>query len=735
LAADNPPERYRVAAESVGQLVRNELAQRRIPCLSVTVVDDRGPLWSAGFGFGDVIRSRPATGATLYRVGPASQLLTTLAILRLVEQGKLDLNTPASALLPGVLPAGAEARAVTLRHLMNHRAGLCREAPDDLHALKATRLAFAPGTQTKSSLAGAAVAARLAADAAGVAWADLLLHQVIRPADLKDTRFEPADRTSADAASGWMWTPGGRESVAIPTRPNNLLTSSDDLGRLLTALLAGRLLDANSLKLMCTPEVQQPGTEGIGVGVRVTRHDGQRQFAWDATGDGVSVEWLGLPDAKVGVVVIAGRENVTASTGWLARQAARQLVAARDGRPLPSPSFREIVAGIDAGLTGVFAVGDDSRPAVRISQVGPRTWAWAFVGGRPYEVVRTRDGLHVEFAANVMPGFKPDGPDKIRIGQTVYKRLRDSGAPPEHERWAGLIGEYVSGPRRAAVFEDAGRLYAQVENIYAYPLVEGGPNSFHFPNYGLFAGEPITFDGEGREVRIGGVRYRRDPLLRTDGAAFRIAPRRPVADLLKDALAATPPAVKGELARPDLVDLATLDPAIRLDIRYAGANNFLGVPVYPTARAFLQRPAAEALLRAHRSLAADGLGLLIHDAYRPWHVTKVFWDATPPEQHNFVADPAQGSRHNRGCAVDLTLYELTTGRAVEMPGGYDEFSDRSYPEYAGGTSRQRWYRDRLRRAMAGQGFSVYEAEWWHFDYQDWKKYPVLNIPFERVGQP
>lgn len=204
---------------------------------------------------------------------------------------------------------------------------------------------------------------------------------------------------------------------------------------------------------------------------------------------------------------------------------------------------------------------------------------------------------------------------------------------------------------------------------------------------------------------------------------------------MKEALAATPPAEKGELAQPDLVDLATLAPDIRFDIRYATANNFLGVPVYPTARAFLQRPAANALLRAHRTLAADGLGLLIHDAYRPWHITKVFWDATPTEQHNFVADPAQGSRHNRGCAVDLTLYDLKTGKVVEMPGGYDEFSDRSFPDYPGGTSRQRWYRDRLRRAMSEEGFTVYEAEWWHFDYHDWKKFPVINVPFERVGQP
>ena len=98
-----------------------------------------------------------------------------------------------------------------------------------------------------------------------------------------------------------------------------------------------------------------------------------------------------------------------------------------------------------------------------------------------------------------------------------------------------------------------------------------------------------------------------------------------------------------------------------------------------------------------------------------------------------MADPSQGSRHNRGCAVDLTLYDRKTGKPVEMVGGYDEMSDRSYPDYLGGTSLQRCHRDLLRRAMEEEGFTVYEAEWWHFDYKDWRKYPILNKTFEDIA--
>jgi D-alanyl-D-alanine dipeptidase len=192
------------------------------------------------------------------------------------------------------------------------------------------------------------------------------------------------------------------------------------------------------------------------------------------------------------------------------------------------------------------------------------------------------------------------------------------------------------------------------------------------------------------------------------------------------------PKEKGDFRKPDLVELVKLDSAIKLDIRYATTNNFLGRPVYKEARAFLQRPAAEALIRANRKLRAKGYGLLIFDGYRPWSVTKLFWDSTPQEKKRFVADPSQGSRHNRGCAVDLTLYDLRSGREVEMPSGYDEFTERAHPNYAGGTEEHRRARELLREAMESEGFTIFVFEWWHFDYKDWKQYPLLDIAFNQI---
>ena len=195
-----------------------------------------------------------------------------------------------------------------------------------------------------------------------------------------------------------------------------------------------------------------------------------------------------------------------------------------------------------------------------------------------------------------------------------------------------------------------------------------------------------------------------------------------------------PPREQGDFRPANLVELVKLDPALRLEIRYASTNNFLRRPVYRQERAFLQRPAAEALVRAHATLRPQGYGLLVFDGYRPWSVTKTFWDSATRKQRDigFVANPAEGSKHNRGCAVDLTLFELASGKEVEMPSAYDEFSERAFPSYQGGSAQSRQLRELLRSAMEGQGFTVLPEEWWHFDYKDWPKYHILNVPFEAI---
>lgn len=310
------------------------------------------------------------------------------------------------------------------------------------------------------------------------------------------------------------------------------------------------------------------------------------------------------------------------------------------------------------------------------------------------------------------------------------------GAPAE---WNEFLGIYGRGEDSVILLENDGKLFwrdSRVGQVSIHYLGDGGRFKFSERTERRDDCFSIGREPDSKQSYLAICLGKRLP--RIDAGAdpanfFHVNPVRPVPELRPEALKLSPPQESGPFRNPDLVELATFDPTIHLDIRYAKSNNFLSTPVYTQARAFLQRPAAEALLRALHKLQPLGYGLLIHDAYRPWYVTKIFWDATPPEDKIFVADPQQGSKHNRGCAVDLTLYDLQTGKAVEMPGLYDEMSPRSFPNFPGGTSLQRWYRDLLRRAMESEGFTVNEDEWWHFDYKDWKQYPILNLPFEKIN--
>ena len=313
---------------------------------------------------------------------------------------------------------------------------------------------------------------------------------------------------------------------------------------------------------------------------------------------------------------------------------------------------------------------------------------------------------------------------------------QESAPEPLPTRWRGLIGEYGPDDDVWLALEDESILHLRQGEV-AYALEEASADEFLRRRPDPDGAERVLFtrrgDGRAAGFQLGEAYFPRREVGTVGGQTFRIDPVRDVEELRIEALAATPPVEEGPFRESELVDLTLLDPTIELDIRYAGTNNFMNAVFYEDSRAFLQRPGADAVVRAHRALVGYGYGLLIHDGYRPWYVTKMFWDATPTHQREFVANPASGSRHNRGGAVDLSLYDLATREAIEMPSSYDEFSHRSYPDYPGGTARQRWHRDLLRQVMEAEGFSVNPGEWWHFDYENWGEYGIQNEVFSEIG--
>ena len=346
--------------------------------------------------------------------------------------------------------------------------------------------------------------------------------------------------------------------------------------------------------------------------------------------------------------------------------------------------------------------------------------------------------LVLMFASAVwVSACSPDGQNDggaSRPPGSVASQANAPDAPPA--RWAGLIGEYGSDDDVWLVLEDESRLHLRRGEV-AYPLEEASADEFLGRPPGAAEAERLLFtrggDGRAAGFQLGEAYFIRREIGTVGGETFRIDPVRDVEELRVVALASSPSVEEGPFRESELVELTSLDSTIMLDIRYATTNNFMNAVFYEDSRAFLQGPAADAVVRAHHALATYGYGLLIHDGYRPWYVTKMFWDATPTHQREFVANPASGSRHNRGAAVDLTLYDLVTGEAIPMPSSYDEFSHRAYADYPGGTARQRWHRELLRQVMESEGFTVNSGEWWHFDYRDWREYGIQNEVFGEIS--
>jgi len=296
--------------------------------------------------------------------------------------------------------------------------------------------------------------------------------------------------------------------------------------------------------------------------------------------------------------------------------------------------------------------------------------------------------------------------------------------PPAQAPDLALVGSYGAAEGDATIFERSGELFLARKGRSAEPLKPLGSGRYR-------AGSTVA-SVTADELTIDGRTLARHDFGAETEAAIRAAVRRDGAALRQAALAAAPPAEPPARRQSDLVSLDDLVPHVRIDTRYASANNFTGQPIYERAGAYLQRPAAEALARVATELARKGYGLIVYDGYRPWFATKLFWDIVPADKHTFVADPAKGSRHNRGCAVDLGLYDLKTGAVSPMPSRYDEMSARASPDFAGGTDAERANRGLLRAAMEREGFTVNDSEWWHFDYRDWADYPIGTVSFTQI---
>jgi len=754
--------------------IEHELAEKQLPSMAIAVVDGNETVWAEGFGYEDAAKTRPATAHTVFRIGSVSKLFTDLAVMQLVEQGRLDLDAPVRRYLPEFKPHNPFGGEITLRELMSHRAGLVREPPvghyfDDsspsidatVASLNETTLAYAPGTHTKYSNAGIAVVGDVLQHVTGKPFAPYLRQAVLRPLAMEESAFSPEPEIVRHLSQARMWSYDGMDFQApqfeLGESPAGAMYSTaTDLGKFVLALFDnGKGAGGAVVKPATLASMWKPQFEGgrFGIGFLVGSLDGHREVGHDGAIYGFATSLAALPEDRLGVVVVTTADSANAVTDHIAQDALRLLLESRRHAPLRVPGFDRPV-GREFALAADGDYEEDGAPAQRVrleeregklvltrSEGGMLEELMSAPGAAPGELhpdsrlLESDEKIAISTGSSGSAAHGGDG--RVTMDGKTFRRVSLPMPGQPNPQWSALIGEYGWDYDKLYVLEDRGALNILVEWYEFDPLTELSPDHFHLPGRGLYDNEDLTFLRDAQNnvtgLRLGYVVFPRRHTY-APGEVFQITPLKPVEELRREALAAKPPAETGDFRAPDLVELTALDPTIKLDIRYASTRNFLGSPLYLQSRAFMQRPAAEAVARASKYLHTLGYGLLIHDSYRPWYVTDMFWEGTPDDKKIFVADPRQGSRHNRGCAVDLTLYDLKTGEPIQMTGGYDEMSERSYPFYPGGSSYERRHRDLLRHAMEAQGFTVYEFEWWHFDFKDWKKYPILNLTFEEIDR-
>ncbi|MBI4903208.1 MAG: serine hydrolase [Acidobacteria bacterium] len=707
---------------AIRDLINRESKAKNIPIIAVAVIEDQR------------ITFRYATGGaapdSVYRVGSVSKLFTDVAIMQLVEKRAIDLDAPVTNYLINFHPHSSNGRPITLRDLMSHRAGLVREPPvghyfdatprtleETVRSLNDTDLIYEPGRRTKYSNAGIAVVGRVVETLARKPFAQAVKDAVLTPLGMHNSAFQNEANLAPHLAKAFMWTYDGRRfqtpQFELGMSPaGSLYTTLPDLARFVSSLLAGggKILQTSTLEKMWEPQFGS----NYGIGFRLGKLDGLRTVSHGGAIYGFATDLTAIPSEKLGVIVICNVDSANTVATRIAQQSLRWIRAARRGESLvPLPETEPIPNA--SALAGRYGEADK---AVDLTARNGKLYITPLRGGSRAELRQLGDDI-------ITDDLHSYG-TQLNTSEQRQPALKPAAAPLA---FRSFLGEYGWDFNTLYILEREGKLTALIEWFDYYPLTQVSAKVFRFPDFGLYPDEFLTFTSEGARLGSASAGVLFPKRSQSLGSVFRIIPVRPVAELRREALAATPPQETGPFRKSELIHLRSLDRTIRLDIRYATTENFLSTPVYTKAAAMLQRPAAEALARANKELAAHGYGLLVHDAYRPWSVTKIFWDATPPDKRDFVADPSKGSRHNRGCAVDLTLYDLRTKKPVEMTGLYDEMSTRSYPDYPGSTSLARYHRDLLRTAMERQGFQVFDNEWWHFDYKDWKAYAIQNEPY------
>ncbi len=526
-------ERYAQVATQLEKLAEYEVTEKHLPGLSIALVEDQKIVWAHGFGFADPDRKIAATAETVYRVGSVSKLFTDIAIMQLVERGELDLDASVTKYLPDFHPKNRFGTPITLRELMTHRAGLVREPPvgsyfdsrqpplaEVVKSLNTTELVYAPGTHTKYSNAGDSVAGLILEWLTQEPYPKYLQEAVLKPLRLGSSSFSPEPWLLRNLAKGYMWTYDGSVVQAptfeLGTGPaGNMYSTVLDQSRFLSALFAGGrgldgvVLKPGTLQKMFTP---QDSDSGYGLGFALLNVDGLRMVGHRGGIYGFSTELLGMPDDKLGAVVIINMDNSSEVAWHVAFTAIRFMVAARAGKPLPT---LVIPTGIPPQtmhrLAGRY---EEEHKAMQIFERNGKLFIEPLQDAGRSELRQFGDSLLTDdrngWGFEIIPiagGIKASGNT-----DEIYKRVPEAKPSPVPQSWGKLLGEYGWDYNVLYIMDRNNELTALLEMEYV-PLRKIADDVWEFPADSSYDHEKLTFvrdkNGCPLQVKVGEVVFPR----------------------------------------------------------------------------------------------------------------------------------------------------------------------------------------------------------------------------------
>ncbi|GAM17877.1 hypothetical protein SAMD00019534_010520, partial [Acytostelium subglobosum LB1] len=827
--------------------IKHQINALTIPVIGITITNAEKTLYANIIHHEHLLTPVPSLTRSLFNVASVSKLFTYVALLQLVDSGKVKLEDPVTKHIPKFAPTNPDECPagspplypnITLFNLIRHTSGLIREPIEgnyfnpiqcDLNKLVesmcTSKLVNSPGIIHKYSNAAVAVAGYIVQVVSGMSFEDYVEKNILDPIGMShctfqdkwnNTRYKDEDEMRLAVGHMWRYWDEFRNTNVFSEAPltrfgmfpaGGLKCTIEEISAFLRVFLNGGapLLKDSTFIQMVTPQplaqptydlrkdynhTQSDLTHGLGVeisqvyGLMMARHGGAI--------NGFASEFRTLPALGIGIYTVCTLDCINSVSNQVAEYAIQlilnymiehgqlgdltidlaALAAATDHyRSLAKAEHLPVM--LRNQVLGVYHFNNynkdmdthrfriyqeyNTKTYIRshfinsIDWIRPSHCSQIFKNGvmiindrlsfgQPLEVSTSADGK--DTAVGMFERQKELSDNNLFF--QPYIPLPEVTKPPEPapKFLQALVGHYETKDQLALIFEEDGSLMLCIEWLFIYTLnfLEKREADrtvvFKLNRDTMYNDEKVIFflDASERPIRLELVGI---PFIWT-----RIGPapgeRQPgvgtielAQEMLEISYTVPCPHPEVPLNEHNLVDLSTISPTIKIDCKYASTDNFLYIQLYKIPKAFLHRKAAESLLQVHKWLHKWGVGLLIYDAYRPWNVTWTMAESVIPEfRGKYVADPNLGSVHNRGGAVDLTLYELDTGAAIPMQGEYDELSIRSHRSFFGGTTRQRWFKKLLTVAMMNFGFRPYENEWWHFDYKD--SFPVLNIPFDKL---